>query len=119
MAVAGVSPGDPDTVRTVPEGGKDELGAYSGRARNTDNPEVGGVLETAYTCQVRRTVTAPVAEKTCDLGLPVVHLFILYGCCVIIKEFFLYKMCYFDVKGHFRFSVDKSTIFIFRDRQVE
>ena len=30
MAVSGVSPGNPDAVGAVPEGGKDEFGAHPG-----------------------------------------------------------------------------------------
>ena len=49
MAVTRVSPGYPDTISPVTEGSKHKLGAYPGRARNTDNPEVRRVLEAAHT----------------------------------------------------------------------
>ena len=61
MAVPGVSPGYPYAVRPMPEGGQDKLGAYPGRARNTNDPKMAGILKSAYTGQVSRPVTAPVA----------------------------------------------------------
>lgn len=73
MAVARVSPRHPDTISPVTEGCKNELGAYPGRARNPDNPEIGRVLETAHTGQIRRSVTAPVTKKCCNLWLPIAH----------------------------------------------
>ena len=73
MAVARVSPGDPDPVRPTAEGGKDKLGAYPCGARHADDPEIGGVLETAHSSEICRAVTAPITKKSSDLGLPVVH----------------------------------------------
>jgi hypothetical protein len=61
IAFTGVSPGHPHTVRAVTEGSQDKLGAHPARAGQTDNPEIGGVLKTAYPGQIRCTVTAPVA----------------------------------------------------------
>jgi hypothetical protein len=73
MAVAGVSPGNPDTVGTVPEGGEDEFRAHPGGAGNPDNPDIGRVLETADACQVCRAVAAPVAQECGYLRLPIGH----------------------------------------------
>jgi hypothetical protein len=73
MAVAWVSPGNPDAVGTVPEGGKDEFGAHPRRAWNPDDPDIGRVLKATDPCQVCRAVTAPVAQECGYFGLPVVH----------------------------------------------
>jgi hypothetical protein len=60
MAVARMSPGDPHTVRPVTQGCKDQFWAYPGRARDPDNPEIRGILESAYTSQIGCTITTPV-----------------------------------------------------------
>ncbi len=73
MAVTRVSPGNPHSVRPMAEGGKNELGAHTAGARNPDDPEVMGVLETAHPGQVCCPVTAPVAEEGGYLWLPVIH----------------------------------------------
>jgi hypothetical protein len=73
MAVAWVSPGNPDPVRTMPEGGEDELGAHPSRAGHPDDPDVRWILEAAHACQVCRAVAAPVAEESRYFRLPVVH----------------------------------------------
>jgi len=74
MAVAGVSPGNPDSIGAVPEGGKDEFGAHPGRAGNPDDPDVGWVLEPADPCQVSGTIAAPVAQECGNFRLPIVHI---------------------------------------------
>jgi hypothetical protein len=73
MAVAGVSPRNPDAVGAVPEGSKDEFGAYPGRAGNPDDPDIGRVLEPADPCQVCRAIAAPVAQECGYFGLPIGH----------------------------------------------
>ena len=73
MAIPGVSPGDPDAVRPVPEGSEDKFGAHATRAWKADNPDIGRVLQSAHTSQVGRSVSAPVAKKSRDLWLPVIH----------------------------------------------
>jgi hypothetical protein len=73
MAVAGVSPGDPNAVGAVPEGGKEKLGAHPRGARNPDDPDIGGVLKATDPCQVCRAVAAPVAQECGYFRLPVVH----------------------------------------------
>jgi len=75
MAFTRVSPGHPHTVRAVTEGSQDKLGAHPARAGQTDNPEIGRVLKTAYPGQIRCTVAAPVAQKCRDFRFPVGHWF--------------------------------------------
>ena len=77
MAVTRVSPGDPHSIRSVTERRQNKLGTHPGRARNTDDPEIGRVLKTAHTSQIGRTITAPVTQKTRDLRLPLCHLLLL------------------------------------------
>jgi len=52
---------------------KNELGADTAGARNSDDPEIVGVLEAAHTGQVCGSVTAPVAEEGSYFGLPIIH----------------------------------------------
>ncbi len=78
MAVARVSPGDPDPIRTVPECGQYKFGAHPGGARNPNNPDIGWVLETAYAGQVGGAITAPVTEESRDFRLPVIHAQLLF-----------------------------------------
>ena len=61
MAVAGVSPGDPDAVCPVPKGGQKKLRGNAAGARHANDPYVGGVLEPAHPGQVGGPVSAPVA----------------------------------------------------------
>jgi len=75
MAVARVSPGYPDTIGPVTEGGKHKLGTYPGRAGNPDDSEVRRVLKTAYACQVGSAVAAPVAKKRRYSCFPVIHFY--------------------------------------------
>ena len=73
MAVAGVSPGNPDAVDAAPEGSEDELGAHPGRAGHPDDPDIRWILEAAHACQVCRAVATPVAKESRYFRLPVVH----------------------------------------------
>jgi len=78
MAVAGVSAGHPYTVRTMAKGRQYEFRGDPGRAGYPDDPEIGRVLKSAYTRQIRCTVTAPVTEKGCDFWFPIAHSLISY-----------------------------------------
>jgi hypothetical protein len=73
MAVSGVSPGNPDPVHTVPESGQDEFWAHPGGAGYANDPDVGRVLQSADSGQIRCPVTAPVAQEGCNFRLPIVH----------------------------------------------
>src|SRR4030042_5330115 len=73
MAVARVSPGNPDAVGAMPESSEDEFGAHPGRARHPDDPDIGRVLEAADPCQVCRAVAAPVAQECCYFRLTIGH----------------------------------------------
>ena len=61
MAIAGMSPGDPDPIRSLPQRGQNKLWAHAACTGNTDDPYVGRIFHPADTRQVRSTVTAPVA----------------------------------------------------------
>ena len=81
MAVSGMSPGNPDPIGTMAQGGQYELRTHPSGTRYTDNPEVMGVLKTAHTGKICRAVTAPVAQKSGNLGLPIIHFHLLIGIC--------------------------------------
>jgi hypothetical protein len=74
MTVARVSPGDPDPVGAVPEGGQNKFGIHPCRTRDPDDPDIVRILEAAYAGEIGGTITAPVTEKRRNLGLPVIHI---------------------------------------------
>ncbi len=61
MAFAGMSSGHPNPVGTLSQSRQKKLGAHPSGAGNSDDTDVGGVLKTADTRQIGRTVTAPAA----------------------------------------------------------
>jgi len=73
MAITGMSPGNPYPIGPVAKGRQDEFGAYTAGTWNPDDPDMGGILETAYTGQVCCAVTTPVAKEGGYLGLPIIH----------------------------------------------
>ena len=75
MAVSGVSPGDPDAVRPMPQSGQYEFGAYAAGAWNPYNPDVGRILKAVDSCQVGGAIAAPVAQESRNFWLPVSHFF--------------------------------------------
>jgi len=77
MAVSGVSPGHPNTIRAMPEGGQKELRRNAAGTRHANNSDIWGILKPAYTGQVGGPICAPVAEERRDLRFPVVHAFLL------------------------------------------
>ena len=77
MAVARVSPGDPDTISPVTECGQNEFRTHTAGTRDPDDPEVGGILQSAHTGQICRPITTPVTQKGRYLGLPIIHYFLL------------------------------------------
>jgi hypothetical protein len=62
----------------VPECGQDEFGTHTARTGHPDDPDVGRVLHAADACQVGGTVTAPVAQESRYLRLPVIHFQLLF-----------------------------------------
>jgi hypothetical protein len=61
MAIAGMSPGHPDTVRALSEGGQNELGAHSTGAGNANHPDMGRIFHSADARKIGSAITAPVA----------------------------------------------------------
>jgi len=74
MTVSRVSPGNPDPIGAMAEGGQNKLRVHPGRTRDPYDPDIGRVLEAAYARQIGRTITAPVTEKSCNLWFPVIHI---------------------------------------------
>jgi hypothetical protein len=79
VAVAGMSPGDPDAVHSLAEGLQDKLGIHAPGAGNTDHSEIRGILHAAHPRQICGTVTAPVAEERDDRRVPFCHCVTLLG----------------------------------------
>jgi len=73
MAFTGMSPGHPDSIRALVQGGQEKFRAHASGAGNPDDPDVGWIFHPADTGQIRRTVATPVTEKTDDLWLPLGH----------------------------------------------
>ena len=69
MAVADMSPAHQDAVGAFLKSAQDMVGRYRGRAHDPYDPRVGRVLHPADAGQIRRTVGAPVAQESDDLGL--------------------------------------------------
>lgn len=60
MAIAWVSPGDPDPIRPMAESGQYKLRTHTGGTGHADNPEMLGVLEATHPGQISCSITAPV-----------------------------------------------------------
>jgi len=73
MAFSGMSPGGPDAVGALAEGGQYELGAQAPGTRNTDNPDIGRIFHASHTRQIRSPVTAPVTKEAYDFRFPIRH----------------------------------------------
>jgi hypothetical protein len=77
MAFAGMSPGDPDAVGSLPQRGQEEVGAHPSGAGDADDPDVGRVLHAADAGKVGGAVAAPVAKECEDSRFPISHLCLL------------------------------------------
>ena len=75
MTFTGMSAGNPDTVRSLPESGKQKLDTDSPGAGNPDDTNVWRIFHSAYPGQISRSITAPVAKKTYDYRFPIRHSF--------------------------------------------
>jgi hypothetical protein len=61
MAFSGMSPGYPDAVGPLTQGGQKEFGTHPSGAGNSDHPNIGRILHPADTGKIGRTIAAPVA----------------------------------------------------------
>jgi hypothetical protein len=73
MAFTGMSPGNPDAVRTFAQGGQKEFGTHPAGARYPDNPDIGRILHSADARQIGSPIAAPVAKKSDNFRFPIVH----------------------------------------------
>jgi hypothetical protein len=64
MAFAGMSPGYPDGIRSLPQARQNKFGTHPSGAGNADDTDVGRIFHSAHTRQVGGAVAAPVAKKT-------------------------------------------------------
>ena len=75
MAIADVSPSHQDPVRSALKRSQEVMRRYGGGTHDPYGPEVGGVLKPAHPCQIRCTVSTPVAEKGQDSGFKRSHVY--------------------------------------------
>lgn len=73
MTVSRVSARDPYPVSSMTKGIQDKLGAHTSCAGDADDPDIRLIRHTAHACEVGSTITAPVAKKGYNLGLPSFH----------------------------------------------
>ena len=73
MTVPRVSPGDPDPIGSMTEGGQDKLRVHPCGTRDPDDPDIRRVLEATYARQIGRTITTPITEKSRNLWFPIIH----------------------------------------------
>jgi hypothetical protein len=78
MAVTRMSPGHPNAVGAIAQGGQGEFGAHPAGTGDTDDADIGWVLHPADTGQIRGTITAPVAQKCYNFRFPFRHGFSPY-----------------------------------------
>lgn len=71
MTFAGMSPGHPDSVCTLPQCGQNKLGAHATGTRDTDDSDVWRIFHSIDTRQICSSVAAPVAQKTKYLRFPI------------------------------------------------
>jgi len=71
MAVSGMSPRHPYTVRPVSECRQDEFGTHPTGTGDSDDPDVRRILHAAHPREIRRAVTAPVAQKRDNFWFPI------------------------------------------------
>jgi hypothetical protein len=68
-----MSAGYPDRIGPFTQGREEKLRAHPARAGNPDDPDIGRIFHPADSGQIRRPVTAPVAQKTDDFGFKLGH----------------------------------------------
>ena len=78
MTVARVSSRDPDTICPMSKSSQNKFRAHSTGTRNSDNPNVWGVLKSADASQIGCAITAPVTEESRNLWLPIIHILLQF-----------------------------------------
>ena len=63
MAIPDMSPAHQDTVRPALKGAENVMGGYRGRAHDPNGMNVRGILHSAYTSKISRSISAPIAKK--------------------------------------------------------
>ena len=92
MAIAGMSPGYPDAIRSFADGRPKKLGAHSPRAGDSDNPDIRRIFHSADTGQVGGPIAAPVTQKADDFRFPFGH--------VISTPLMVYCKCAYQIVGY-------------------
>jgi len=78
MTFARMSPGDPDSVRSLSQSRKEKLGTHAPGAGNPYNPDIGRIFHSPDTGKVCCSITAPVAEKADYFWFSFRHNFLLF-----------------------------------------
>jgi hypothetical protein len=61
MAISGMSPGHPDAVRALSEGGQNKFRTHSTGTGDSNHPDMGWIFHSADARKIRGAITAPVA----------------------------------------------------------
>jgi hypothetical protein len=73
MAFTRMSPGYPHGIGALSKGGKNKFRAHSTGARDPYHPDIRRVFHPADPCKICGPVTAPVAQKTDDFNIIIIH----------------------------------------------
>jgi hypothetical protein len=90
MAFSGMSPGYPDAVCALAQGGHKKLRVHPAGTRYANHPDVGWIFHPSHPRQVGSAIAAPVAQEGNDFGFPIGHvslLFLATGCLLLASGF--------------------------------
>ena len=73
MAFAGMSPGNPNAVRTLSKCGQRELGTHSTGTGYPDDANIGGILHSADAGKICGAIAAPGTKETDNFRFPFRH----------------------------------------------
>jgi hypothetical protein len=76
MALTRMSPRNPNTIGPFPQSSQKEFRTHPAGAGNSYHSNIGRILHATDPGQIRRTVTAPIAEKTDNFRFPLRHVHI-------------------------------------------
>ena len=75
MTFSGMSPGDPDAVSTLPNGGQSKRRAQSAGAGDSYHPDIRRIFHPVDARKISSTIAAPVAQKGYDFWFPICHFY--------------------------------------------
>jgi hypothetical protein len=77
MAFTGMSPGHPDAVGALAQGGQEEFRIHPSGTGDPHHADIGRVFHPSDPGQIGGTIAAPVAQKGNDLRFPFGHVVVL------------------------------------------